>query len=115
MKRMITAQINTTTHANSANILSKTLVQMIHILEGIKVLLSELDLALDCLIKTQESATVDSSLQVQKPTNFDGLMVGYHHSFATTKHPELPVRSVLRMDGVLNSDCLVDIEVTMVR
>ena len=47
--------------------------------------------------------------------DFDGFMKGYSQFFGTEEQPNLPVRSAMVVDALVNPGWLVELEVTAVR
>jgi enamine deaminase RidA (YjgF/YER057c/UK114 family) len=47
--------------------------------------------------------------------DFDGFMAGYSKYFGTKEQPNLPVRSAMAVQALVNPGWLVELEVTAVR
>lgn len=88
-----------------------TETQTVSVLNAIKANLESMDLGMGDVVKMQaflvapEGETVD----------FSGFMAGYTQFFGTDDQPNLPSRSAMVVDALVNPNWLVEIEVTAVR
>lgn len=96
---------------NSVEAFGTTEEQTVSVMNRIEAQLEGLDLEVADIIKMQaflvapEGETVD----------FEGFMAGYTQFFGTEEQPNLPVRSAMVVDALVNPGWLVEIEVTAVR
>lgn len=103
--------INEDADPNSAEAFGTTEEQTVTVMNRIKGQLEGLGLGVGDIIKMQaflvapEGETVD----------FQGFMAGYTQFFGTEEQPNLPVRSAMVVDALVNPGWLVELEVTAVR
>lgn len=103
--------INEDVDPNSADAFGTTEEQTVTVMNRIKAQLEGLGLGVGDIVKMQaflvapEGETVD----------FQGFMVGYTQFFGTEEQPNLPVRSAMVVDALVNPGWLVEIEVTAIR
>ena len=103
--------INEDADSNSIEAFGTTEEQTVTVMNRIEAQLESLGLGVGDIIKMQaflvapEGETVD----------FQGFMAGYTQFFGTEEQPNLPVRSAMVVDALVNPGWLVEIEVTAVR
>ncbi|NYT73297.1 hypothetical protein HZU72_12770 [Halomonas sp. QX-2] len=103
--------INEDADPNSMEAFGTTEEQTVTVMNRIKSHLEGLGLGVGDIVKMQaflvapEGETVD----------FKGFMAGYTQFFGTEEQPNLPVRSAMVVDALVNPGWLVEIEVTAVR
>jgi len=103
--------INEDVDQNSMEAFGTTEEQTVTVMNRIEAQLESLGLGVGDIIKMQaflvapEGETVD----------FQGFMAGYTQFFGTEEQPNLPVRSAMVVDALVNPGWLVEIEVTAVR
>lgn len=103
--------INEDADPNSMEAFGTTEEQTVTVMNRIEAQLESLGLGVGDIIKMQaflvapEGETVD----------FQGFMAGYTQFFGTEEQPNLPVRSAMVVDALVNPGWLVEIEVTAVR
>lgn len=103
--------INEDADPNSMEAFGTTEEQTVTVMNRIEAQLESLGLGVGDIIKMQaflvapEGETVD----------FKGFMAGYTQFFGTEEQPNLPVRSAMVVDALVNPGWLVEIEVTAVR
>ncbi|MCA8863770.1 MULTISPECIES: RidA family protein [unclassified Halomonas] len=103
--------INEEADPNSMEAFGTTEEQTVTVMNRIEAQLESLGLGVGDIIKMQaflvapEGETVD----------FQGFMAGYTQFFGTEEQPNLPVRSAMVVDALVNPGWLVEIEVTAVR
>lgn len=103
--------INENADPNSVEAFGTTEEQTVTVMNRIEGQLESLGLGVGDIIKMQaflvapEGETVD----------FQGFMAGYTQFFGTEEQPNLPVRSAMVVDALVNPGWLVELEVTAVR
>ena len=103
--------INEAADPNSIEAFGTIEEQTVTVMSRIEAQLESLGLGVGDIIKMQaflvapEGETVD----------FKGFMAGYTQFFGTEEQPNLPVRSAMVVDALVNPGWLVEIEVTAVR
>lgn len=103
--------INEEADPNSIEAFGTIEEQTVTVMSRIEAQLESLGLGVGDIIKMQaflvapEGETVD----------FKGFMAGYTQFFGTEEQPNLPVRSAMVVDALVNPGWLVEIEVTAVR
>ncbi|TVP44718.1 MAG: hypothetical protein EA345_15065 [Halomonas sp.] len=103
--------INEDADPNSVEAFGTTEEQTVTVMNRIEAQLESLGLGVGDIIKMQaflvapEGETVD----------FQGFMDGYTQFFGTEEQPNLPVRSAMVVDALVNPGWLVELEVTAVR
>lgn len=103
--------INEDADPNSVEAFGTTEEQTVTVMNRIEAQLEGLGLGVGDIIKMQaflvapEGETVD----------FQGFMDGYTQFFGTEEQPNLPVRSAMVVDALVNPGWLVELEVTAVR
>lgn len=85
--------------------------QTVSVLDRISGQLADLGLSMGDVIKMQAFLVAEEG----KPVDFSGFMAGYTQFFGTEAQPNLPVRSALVIDALVNPGWLVEIEVTAIR
>lgn len=85
--------------------------QTVTVLNQIDALLKELDLTMGDVVKMQAFLVAKDG----EPVDFSGFMAGYTQFFGTEAQPNLPTRSAMVVDALVNPGWLVEIEVTAVR
>ncbi|MBC4015372.1 RidA family protein [Siccirubricoccus deserti] len=87
--------------------------QTIGTLRSIEATLSRLGLGMGDVVRMQAFLVGDPVHDGRM--DFDGFMQGYREFFGTPQQPNLPVRSVVQVAGLVNPGWLVEIEVSAVR
>lgn len=85
--------------------------QTVSVLTQIDALLKELDLTMGDVVKMQAFLVAKDG----EPVDFAGFMTGYKQFFGTEAQPNLPTRSAMVVDALVNPGWLIEIEVTAVR
>ena len=88
-----------------------TKTQTISVLNTIEATLKDLDLTMGDVVKMQVFLVAPEG----QPADFSGFMEGYTQFFGTEAQPNLPSRSAMIVDALVNPNWLVEIEVTAVR
>jgi enamine deaminase RidA (YjgF/YER057c/UK114 family) len=87
--------------------------QTIGTLRSIEASLTRLGLGMGDVVRMQAFLVGDPAHDGRM--DFDGFMQGYRQFFGTPQQPNLPVRSVVQVAGLVNPGWLVEIEVSAVR
>jgi enamine deaminase RidA (YjgF/YER057c/UK114 family) len=87
--------------------------QTIGTLRGIEATLTRLGLGMGDVVRMQVFLVGDPARGGRM--DFDGFMQGYREFFGTPAQPNLPVRSVVQVAGLVNPGWLVEIEVSAIR
>ncbi|MFD1794661.1 hypothetical protein FQV27_06745 [Paracoccus aurantiacus] len=85
--------------------------QTVSVLNSIKATLESLDMTMGDVVKMQAFLVAPEGQAV----DFAGFMGGYTQFFGTDEQPNLPSRSAMVVDALVNPNWLVEIEVTAVR
>ncbi len=88
-----------------------TKTQTVSVLNGIDASLKDLGLTMGDVVKMQVFLVAPEGA----PADFAGFMEGYTQFFGTAEQPNLPARSAMIVDQLVNPNWLVEIEVTAVR
>ncbi len=88
-----------------------TKTQTVSVLNGIEATLKDLDLTMGDVVKMQVFLVAPEG----QAADFAGFMEGYTQFFGTEAQPNLPSRSAMIVDALVNPNWLVEIEVTAVR
>jgi len=88
-----------------------TKTQTVSVLTGIDASLKDLGLTMGDVVKMQVFLVAPEGA----PADFAGFMEGYTQFFGTAEQPNLPARSAMIVDQLVNPNWLVEIEVTAVR
>ena len=88
-----------------------TKTQTVSVLTGIDASLKDLGLNMGDVVKMQVFLVAPEGA----PADFAGFMEGYTQFFGTPEQPNLPARSAMIVDQLVNPNWLVEIEVTAVR
>ncbi|HDZ48054.1 hypothetical protein LCGC14_0025170 [marine sediment metagenome] len=103
--------INEDAAPNSAEAFGTTEEQTVTVMNRIKGQLEGLGLGVGDIIKMQAFLVAPEGEAV----DFQGFMAGYTQFFGTEEQPNLPVRSAMVVDALVNPGWLVELEVTAVR
>lgn len=85
--------------------------QTVSVMNRIKAQLEGIGMSVGDIIKMQAFLVAPEGEAV----DFDGFMKGYSQFFGTAEQPNLPVRSAMVVDALVNPGWLVELEVTAVR
>lgn len=85
--------------------------QTVSVMNRIKSQLEAMDMSVGDIIKMQAFLVAPEGEAV----DFAGFMKGYTQFFGTAEQPNLPVRSAMVVDALVNPGWLVELEVTAVR
>lgn len=88
-----------------------TKTQTVSVLNSIDAALKDLDLTMGDVVKMQVFLVAPEG----QAADFSGFMEGYTQFFGTEEQPNLPSRSAMIVDALVNPNWLVEIEVTAVR
>ncbi len=88
-----------------------TKTQTVSVLKNIEAALKDMDLTMGDVVKMQVFLVAPEDASA----DFDGFMEGYTQFFGTEAQPNLPARSAMIVDALVNPNWLVEIEVTAVR
>ena len=88
-----------------------TKTQTVSVLNAIDANLKDLGLTMGDVVKMQVFLVAPDGA----PADFAGFMEGYTQFFGTAEQPNLPARSAMIVDQLVNPNWLVEIEVTAVR
>ena len=88
-----------------------TKTQTVSVLNAIDANLKDMDLTMGDMVKMQVFLVAPEGA----PADFAGFMEGYTQFFGTPEQPNLPARSAMIVDQLVNPNWLVEIEVTAVR
>ncbi|AXC50529.1 hypothetical protein DRW48_13320 [Paracoccus suum] len=88
-----------------------TKAQTVSVLNNIDAALKDLDLTMGDVVKMQVFLVAPEGAAA----DFAGFMEGYTQFFGTEAQPNLPARSAMIVDALVNPNWLVEIEVTAVR
>lgn len=88
-----------------------TEAQTVSILEQISATLADLDLTMGDVVKMQAFLVAPDG----EAADFAGFMAGYTQFFGTEEQPNLPARSAMIVNKLVNPNWLIEIEVTAVR
>jgi enamine deaminase RidA (YjgF/YER057c/UK114 family) len=83
------------------------------VLRTIEATLRRLDLTMGDVVRMQAFLVGDPARGGRM--DFEGFMAAYRQFFGTPSQPNLPVRSVMQVAGLVNPDLLVEIEVSAAR
>lgn len=85
--------------------------QTVSVMTRIKAQLEGMGMGVGDIVKMQAFLVAPEGA----PVDFDGFMKGYSQFFGTEEQPNLPVRSAMVVDALVNPGWLVELEVTAVR
>ncbi|WP_207102777.1 RidA family protein [Paracoccus shandongensis] len=88
-----------------------TRTQTVSVLNAIDAALKDLGLTMGDVVKMQVFLVAPEG----EAADFSGFMEGYSEYFGTQAQPNLPARSAMIVDALVNPNWLVEIEVTAVR
>lgn len=88
-----------------------TKTQTVNVLNAIDAGLKDLGLTMGDVVKMQVFLVAPDGA----PADFAGFMEGYTQFFGSAEQPNLPARSAMIVDQLVNPNWLVEIEVTAVR
>lgn len=88
-----------------------TKTQTVSVLNTIDATLADLGLSMGDVVKMQVFLVAPEGA----PADFGGFMEGYTQFFGTEEQPNLPSRSAMIVDALVNPNWLVEIEVTAIR
>lgn len=103
--------INESAEKNSVEAFGTMEEQTVSVMNRIKAQLEGLGLSVGDVVKMQAFLVAPEGGAV----DFDGFMKGYSQFFGTAEQPNLPVRSAMVVDALVNPGWLVELEVTAVR
>ncbi|WP_341646308.1 RidA family protein [Thauera sp. SDU_THAU2] len=103
--------INKNADINSVEAYGTMEEQTVSVMKRIQAQLQELKLDVGDIIKMQAFLVAPEGRAV----DFKGFMAGYSQFFGTAEQPNLPVRSAMVVDALVNPGWLVELEVTAVR
>ena len=103
--------INKDADSNSVEAYGTMEEQTVSVMKRIQAQLQELKLDVGDIIKMQAFLVAPEGRAV----DFKGFMAGYSQFFGTAEQPNLPVRSAMVVDALVNPGWLVELEVTAVR
>ncbi|OAL57914.1 hypothetical protein A6R74_10940 [Halomonas sp. ALS9] len=103
--------INEEADQNSVEAFGTTEEQTVTVMKRIEAQLESLGLGVGDIIKMQAFLVAPEGASV----DFQGFMAGYTQFFGTEEQSNLPVRSAMVVDALVNPGWLVEIEVTAVR
>jgi len=98
---------------NSVASFGNTRVQTVSTLKAIEATLAALKLGMKDVVRMQVFLVGDPALN--GAMDFDGFMDGYRQFFGSAAQPNLPVRSTVKVAGLVNPGWLVEIEVSAAR
>jgi len=101
-----------TAEEGSPEAFGDTEAQTVSVLESIQGTLADLGLELGDVYRMQVFLVAPEG---SEQMDFGGFMDGYTRFFGTDEQPELPVRSVVEVSGLVNPAWLVEIEVSALR
>ena len=107
----VPAVINEAAERTSTEAYGTTEQQTVSVMNRIKAQLEGMGLSVGDIIKMQAFLVAPEGEAV----DFDGFMAGYSQFFGTEDQPNLPVRSAMVVDALVNPGWLVELEVTAVR
>ncbi|MGZ3218314.1 RidA family protein [Paracoccus sp. T5] len=107
----VPAVINEDADRNSVEAYGTTEEQTVSVMNRIKDQLEGLGMEVGDIIKMQAFLVAPEGEAV----DFEGFMAGYSQFFGTEEQPNLPVRSAMVVDALVNPAWLVELEVTAVR
>ena len=107
----VPAVINEAAERTSTEAYGTTEQQTVSVMNRIKAQLEGMGLSVGDIIKMQAFLVAPEGEAV----DFDGFMAGYSQFFGTDEQPNLPVRSAMVVDALVNPGWLVELEVTAVR
>lgn len=103
--------INESADRSSVEAYGTTEEQTVSVMNRIKAQLEGLGMGVGDIIKMQAFLVAPEGEAV----DFDGFMAGYSQFFGTEEQPNLPVRSAMVVEALVNPAWLVELEVTAVR
>lgn len=103
--------INENADRNSVEAYGTTEEQTVSVMNRIKDQLEGMGMGVGDIIKMQAFLVAPEGEAV----DFQGFMAGYSQFFGTEEQPNLPVRSALVVEALVNPAWLVELEVTAVR
>jgi enamine deaminase RidA (YjgF/YER057c/UK114 family) len=107
----VPAVTNETAEKNSVEAFGTMEEQTVSVMTRIKAQLEALNMDVGDIIKMQAFLVAPEGEAV----DFKGFMAGYSQFFGTEAQPNLPVRSAMVVDALVNPGWLVELEVTAVR
>lgn len=107
----VPAVINPDAEAGSLEAYGNTEEQTVSVMTRIQNQLEAMDMSVGDIIKMQAFLVAPEGEAV----DFDGFMAGYRQFFGTEEQPNLPVRSAMVVEALVNPAWLVELEVTAVR
>jgi len=107
----VPAVINEEADRNSVEAYGDTEQQTVSVMNRIKSQLGAMNMSVGDIIKMQAFLVAPEGEAV----DFDGFMAGYRQFFGTEDQPNLPVRSAMVVEALVNPAWLVELEVTAVR
>ena len=108
---MVPPIADTTASKGSVASYGNTEAQTVAVLKRIEGQLGRLKLGMGDVVKMQVFLVAPEGA----PADFAGFMEGYTQFFGTPEQPNLPARSAMIVDQLVNPNWLVEIEVTAVR
>lgn len=110
---MVPAVADANAPRNSLAAYGDTRTQTASVLSRIEASLKSIGLGLGDVVRMQVFLVGDPAKEGRM--DFDGFMAAYRERFGTAAQPNLPVRSVMQVAGLVSPGWLVEIEVTAVR
>lgn len=107
----VPAVINQDAEPGSLEAYGDTEEQTVSVMTRIQSQLEAMDMSVGDIIKMQAFLVAPEGEAV----DFDGFMAGYRQFFGTDEQPNLPVRSAMVVEALVNPAWLVELEVTAVR
>lgn len=107
----VPAVTNETAEKNSVEAFGTMEEQTVSVMTRIKAQLEAMNMDVGDIIKMQAFLVAPEGEAV----DFKGFMAGYSQFFGTEAQPNLPVRSAMVVDALVNPGWLVELEVTAVR
>lgn len=108
----VPSMIDETAEQGSPEAYGDTKAQTVSVLQSIEATLADLGLTMGDVFKMQVYLVAPDDADAM---DFAGFMDGYTRFFGTEDQPNLPVRSVFEVAGLVSPAWLVEIEVTAVR
>lgn len=107
----VPAVINEAAERNSVEAYGTTEEQTVSVMTRIQEQLEGMGMGVGDIIKMQAFLVAPEGEAV----DFEGFMAGYSQFFGTEEQPNLPVRSAMVVEALVNPAWLVELEVTAVR
>ncbi len=108
---MVPSPVDAKADPKTAAAWGDTKTQTVSVLNNIDAALKSMNLTMGDVVKMQVFLVAPDD----KSIDFSGFMDGYRQFFGTTAQPNLPARSAMVVDALVNPHWLVEIEVTAVR